>query len=101
MHQFRSGKANILVATDVAQRGLDVKDIQFVVNYDPPRSTEDYIHRIGRTARAGAKGTAVTFLPEHVSHDRLRIVRGIAKAMRDVGQEPPEALLRLTEQQRW
>lgn len=49
----------MLVATDVAARGLDIKDVQLVVNYEMPSKIEDYIHRIGRTARAGAKGCAV------------------------------------------
>jgi ATP-dependent RNA helicase DDX5/DBP2 len=49
-------KTNILVATDVASRGLDVKDISVVINYDMPNTVEDYVHRIGRTGRAGAKG---------------------------------------------
>lgn len=56
--QLRQGKINILVATDVAARGIDVQTITHVVNFDLPRSTEDYVHRIGRTGRAGAKGVA-------------------------------------------
>ena len=52
----------VLVATDVAQRGLDIEGISHVVNYDVPRQPEDYVHRIGRTGRAGASGTAVTFM---------------------------------------
>jgi len=52
----------VLVATDVAQRGLDIEGISHVVNYDVPRNPEDYVHRIGRTGRAGAEGTAVTFM---------------------------------------
>uniref|UniRef100_A0A674D0Z9 RNA helicase n=1 Tax=Salmo trutta TaxID=8032 RepID=A0A674D0Z9_SALTR len=59
--EFRSGKAPILIATDVASRGLDVEDIKFVINYDYPNSSEDYVHRIGRTARSTNKGTAYTF----------------------------------------
>jgi len=51
-----------LIATDVASRGLDVKDVAYVINYDFPNSIDDYIHRIGRTARAGAYGTAITFI---------------------------------------
>jgi ATP-dependent RNA helicase RhlE len=61
LDQFASGKVRVLVATDVAQRGLDVEGISHVVNYDAPIDPEDYVHRIGRTGRAGAKGTAVTF----------------------------------------
>ncbi|HSG49422.1 MAG TPA: DEAD/DEAH box helicase [Longimicrobiales bacterium] len=60
--RFAEGKVRILVATDVAQRGLDVEGITHVVNYDVPLDPEDYVHRIGRTGRAGATGTAVTFV---------------------------------------
>jgi ATP-dependent RNA helicase RhlE len=59
---FANGKVQVLVATDVAQRGLDIEGISHVVNYDVPRNPEDYVHRIGRTGRAGAVGTAVTFM---------------------------------------
>jgi ATP-dependent RNA helicase RhlE len=59
---FSTGKVRVLVATDIAQRGLDIDGISHVVNYDVPRNPEDYVHRIGRTGRAGATGTAVTFL---------------------------------------
>ncbi|CAN0878010.1 DEAD-box ATP-dependent RNA helicase 20 [Linum grandiflorum] len=61
LSEFKSGKNPIMTATDVAARGLDVKDVKYVVNYDFPGSLEDYVHRIGRTGRAGAKGTAYTF----------------------------------------
>lgn len=56
--EFKEGISNVLIATDVASRGLDVKDIKYVVNYDLPKQIEDYVHRIGRTARAGATGSA-------------------------------------------
>ncbi|MEX0936050.1 MAG: DEAD/DEAH box helicase [Gemmatimonadota bacterium] len=62
LDRFASGKVRVLVATDVAQRGLDVEGISHVVNYDVPTDPEDYVHRIGRTGRAGAAGTAVTFI---------------------------------------
>lgn len=62
--EFRSGKAQVLVATDVAARGLDVDDVKFVVNYDYPMQDEDYIHRIGRTGRKNNTGTAYTFMTE-------------------------------------
>lgn len=64
LNQFRSGKSPILVATDVAARGLDIKDVRVVINYDFPNGVEDYVHRIGRTGRAGAKGVAYTFFSE-------------------------------------
>ena len=59
---FRSGSTPLLIATDVAARGLDVTGVELVINYEFPTKTEDYIHRIGRTGRAGAKGVAVTFM---------------------------------------
>jgi len=61
LNDFRGGRNPILVATDVASRGLDVDDIKFVINFDYPNCSEDYVHRIGRTGRAGAAGTAYTF----------------------------------------
>jgi len=66
LNKFRDAKLQILVATDIAARGLDIDGVTHVYNYDLPRSTEDYIHRIGRTGRAGREGTAVT-LSRHAS----------------------------------
>ncbi len=63
--QFRAGKINILIATDVAARGIDVPDITHVINYDMPRSADVYVHRIGRTARGGKKGTAISLVEAH------------------------------------
>jgi ATP-dependent RNA helicase RhlE len=62
LDRFATGKINVLVATDVAARGLDLDGITHVINYDPPRDQKDYVHRVGRTARAGRKGTGVTFV---------------------------------------
>jgi ATP-dependent RNA helicase RhlE len=62
LEAFADGKVQVLVATDVAQRGLDIEGISHVVNYDVPRDPEAYVHRIGRTGRAGASGSAVTFM---------------------------------------
>lgn len=62
MDSFRKGNLNVLVATDIAARGLDIDDVDIVVNFELPRDPEDYVHRIGRTARAGRKGKAVTFI---------------------------------------
>jgi len=68
MSKFRDGKLRILVATDVAARGLDIEGITHVVNYDIPENPEDYVHRIGRTARAGKSGKAITFVSKEEQH---------------------------------
>lgn len=85
---FKNGKAKVLVATDVAQRGLDIKNVQFVVNYDPPATMEDYVHRIGRTGRAGEKGDAYTYLYENESGP----AQAILKVMKKSGQPIPDVL---------
>jgi ATP-dependent RNA helicase DeaD len=64
MDQFREGHINILIATDLAARGIDVKEISYVVNYHLPDTYENYVHRSGRTARAGAKGLSLTVLQQ-------------------------------------
>ncbi|XP_077219269.1 DEAD-box ATP-dependent RNA helicase 40-like isoform X2 [Tasmannia lanceolata] len=79
LNQFRSGKSPILVATDVAARGLDIKDIRVVVNYDFPTGIEDYVHRIGRTGRAGATGVAYTFFSDQdwkYAADLVKVLEG-------------------------
>ena len=62
LERFSSGKVTVLIATDVAARGLDLDDITHVINYDPPRDFKDYVHRVGRTARAGRAGAGITFV---------------------------------------
>ncbi|KAL5097785.1 hypothetical protein RYX36_002112 [Vicia faba] len=77
--QFRNGKSPILVATDVAARGLDIKDIRVVINFDFPNGVEDYVHRIGRTGRAGATGMAYTFFSEQDwkhAGDLIKVLEG-------------------------
>lgn len=64
MREFKNGKINILVATDIVSRGIDIDDIRLVINYDVPHDCEDYVHRIGRTARANNDGCAITFVSE-------------------------------------
>ena len=64
MYRFKSGQIDILVATDIVARGIDIDDIQLVINYDVPHDEEDYVHRIGRTARAGRDGRAITLVSE-------------------------------------
>lgn len=87
LNQFRSGKSPILVATDVAARGLDIKDIRVVINYDFPTGVEDYVHRIGRTGRAGATGVSYTFFSEQdwkYAADLIKVLEGANQ------QVPPE-----------
>ena len=75
MFRFKSGKIDVLVATDILSRGIDIDDIAMVINYDVPRDAEDYVHRIGRTARADRDGRAVTF----VSPDDIRYFQQIER----------------------
>jgi superfamily II DNA/RNA helicase len=71
--RFESGKVGTLVATDVAARGIDVQDITHVINYDAPGAREDYVHRVGRTARAGATGVGITFVLDDQSRDVVKM----------------------------
>ncbi|KAL6546967.1 DEAD-box ATP-dependent RNA helicase 36 [Orobanche minor] len=73
LHKFKSGKAPVFITTDVANRGLDIPTVDLVINYDIPRSVEDYVHRVGRTARAGRGGLAVSF----VTQNDVDLVHGI------------------------
>jgi ATP-dependent RNA helicase RhlE len=82
LEQFRSGAVRVLVATDIAQRGLDISGITHVINYDVPEQAEDYVHRIGRTGRAAATGDAYTFM----APDEIAMVRLIERV---TGQEIP------------
>ena len=61
LREFQAGELQVLIGTDVASRGLHIPDVQYVINYDLPQDAEDYVHRIGRTARAGAAGDAISF----------------------------------------
>eukprot|EP00310_Coccolithus_braarudii_P024373 CAMPEP_0183339194 /NCGR_PEP_ID=MMETSP0164_2-20130417/6198_1 /TAXON_ID=221442 /ORGANISM="Coccolithus pelagicus ssp braarudi, Strain PLY182g" /LENGTH=516 /DNA_ID=CAMNT_0025509149 /DNA_START=20 /DNA_END=1567 /DNA_ORIENTATION=- len=83
LNEFKSGRAPIMVATDVAARGLDVKEVRMVINYEMPPKIEDYIHRIGRTGRAGAKGIACTFL----TAQDMKHASALVSIMRDSGQK--------------
>jgi ATP-dependent RNA helicase RhlE len=81
---FKSGKYQILVATDIAQRGIDVVDLEHVVNFDVPAVAEDYIHRVGRTARAEATGYAFTFVSPEEENDLRSIERALRAQLRRV-----------------
>ncbi|HEX4479783.1 MAG TPA: DEAD/DEAH box helicase [Rudaea sp.] len=95
LKDFKGGKVVILVATDIAARGLDIDQLPIVVNYDLPMVAEDYIHRIGRTGRAGAEGLAVSL----VAHDEVRLLRDIRRMLKQeiqiesiAGYEPSSPL---------
>ena len=79
MQDFRNGKVDVLVATDIVSRGIDVDDIPLVINYDVPRDAEDYVHRIGRTARAENKGEAITLVSPEDKHFFNKIERFLQK----------------------
>ncbi len=79
MYNFKSGKINILVATDIVARGIDIDDIRLVINYDVPHDSEDYVHRIGRTARANNDGVAITFVSEKEQTQFAQIERFLDK----------------------
>jgi ATP-dependent RNA helicase RhlE len=84
---FRSGRYKILVATDIASRGIDVMGIELVVNYDLPDDSENYVHRIGRTGRAGQKGHAISFAGPDQKHDVLEIEK-IIKSTIKIADDP-------------
>jgi len=90
LHAFKSGSKRVLVATDVAARGLDIKSVRVVINYEPPNNSEDYVHRVGRTGRAGLKGKAFAF----VSNEDGNAARFIAEVMKTGGVPIPAELER-------
>merc|ERR1711957_588494 len=91
LNEFKGGKSPILVATDVVSRGLDVKDIKYVINYDFPGSIEDYIHRVGRTGRGGATGSSYTFFTQ----DKAKHASDLIKVLREASQPVPAELEKL------
>merc|ERR1711971_1348413 len=93
LKEFKEGKSPILVATDIAARGLDVKDIKYVINYDFPGSIEDYIHRVGRTGRAGATGSSYTFF----TADKFKHAKDLVSVLKEASQPVPEELEKLAE----
>jgi ATP-dependent RNA helicase DBP3 len=95
---FKAAKQSPLIATDVASRGLDVKDVELVINYTFPLTIEDYVHRIGRTGRGGKKGLAVCFFcPESKGvQDEKSHAGDLAKVLRDAKQPVPEALEKIS-----
>ncbi|KAG1714855.1 putative ATP-dependent RNA helicase DDX43 [Nymphon striatum] len=88
LEDFKSGHVKILIATDVASRGLDISDITHIFNYDFPRNVEEYVHRIGRTGRAGRSGESITL----VTREDWRQAEELIKIMVEAEQEVPEEL---------
>jgi ATP-dependent RNA helicase RhlE len=85
LDSFRNGKVRILVATDIAARGIDVPNISHVVNYELPNEPESYVHRIGRTARAGAEGSALSFC-DHSERPHLQAIERLMRSSVTVGE---------------
>jgi ATP-dependent RNA helicase RhlE len=91
LDQFRSGRVRVLVATDIAARGIDVTGVSHVINYDLPAEPESYVHRIGRTARAGAEGIAISFCDPAERSTLRAIERLMGSAIPVIGSVPAEA----------
>jgi ATP-dependent RNA helicase RhlE len=96
LDMFRTGKARVLVATDIAARGIDIDDISHVINFEMPHEPESYVHRIGRTARAGGEGIAISFCDASERNLVRDIERLIRMKIEAVAHELPD----LTEEQR-
>lgn len=94
MHEFRNNRVNLLVATDILSRGIDIDDISLIINYDVPHDSEDYVHRIGRTARAGEQGMAITFVSVEEQYKFKQIEKFLGKTIfkipvpADLGEAP-------------
>ena len=96
LKRFKEQKFNILVATDVASRGLDIPNVDLVVQIEPPKDTETYIHRAGRTARAGKTGTCITFWTMKHKWDLQRIERAAGFHFTPIGIPQPDDVIRAT-----
>lgn len=97
MSRFKEGNIELLVATDVAARGLDISDVTHVFNFDIPQDPESYVHRIGRTGRAGRTGTAITFITAREFH-QLRLIERVTKSR--IQRRPVPSLMDVAEKQR-
>merc|ERR1719300_1591055 len=91
IQRFRDGTCKVMIATDVAARGLDISNVDWVVNYDFPLDIENYIHRIGRTGRANKKGNSLTYM----TSDDARFAKKLIKILEEADQEVPEDLVKL------
>ncbi|XP_015881977.1 DEAD-box ATP-dependent RNA helicase 10 [Ziziphus jujuba] len=93
LNMFKAGECNILICTDVASRGLDIPSVDVVINYDIPMNSKDYIHRVGRTARAGRSGVAVSLLSQYELEWYLQIEQLIGKKLAEYPAQQEEVLL--------
>lgn len=84
MYKFKSGQIDVLVATDIVARGIDIDDIAMVINYDVPHDAEDYVHRIGRTARADRDGEAITLVRGYEIGDFMDIEKFLGKEVEEL-----------------
>ncbi|XP_043805773.1 DEAD-box ATP-dependent RNA helicase 10 isoform X4 [Manihot esculenta] len=103
LNKFKAGECNILICTDVASRGLDIPSVDMVINYDIPTNSKDYIHRVGRTARAGRSGVAISLVNQYELEWYLLIEKLIGKKLPEFPAEEEEVLLlleRVTEAKR-
>ncbi|KAL0438852.1 UNVERIFIED_CONTAM: DEAD-box ATP-dependent RNA helicase 10 [Sesamum latifolium] len=103
LNKFKAGECNILICTDVASRGLDIPSVDMVINYDIPTNSKDYIHRVGRTARAGRSGVAISIVNQYELEWYLQIEKLIGKKLAEYPAEEEEVLLlleRVTEAKR-
>ncbi|XP_024978914.1 DEAD-box ATP-dependent RNA helicase 10-like [Cynara cardunculus var. scolymus] len=103
LNKFKAGECNILICTDVASRGLDIPSVDMVINYDIPTNSKDYIHRVGRTARAGRSGVAISLVNQYELEWYIQIEKLIGKKLPEFPAEEAEVLLlleRVTEAKR-
>eukprot|EP01025_Chloroclados_australasicus_P019822 TRINITY_DN20867_c0_g2_i4.p2 TRINITY_DN20867_c0_g2~~TRINITY_DN20867_c0_g2_i4.p2 ORF type:complete len:156 (-),score=28.41 TRINITY_DN20867_c0_g2_i4:605-1072(-) len=93
LNKFKSGEKSILIATDVASRGLDIPTVDVVINYDLPKNCKDYVHRVGRTARAGRSGRALTFVTQYDVGQYQRIEKLIEQKLEEEVMDREEVKL--------
>jgi ATP-dependent RNA helicase DDX21 len=94
LKRFKEGKFKVLVATDVASRGIDIKDVDLVIQIEPPKDTETYIHRSGRTARAGKSGTCITFYTKKTYEFVQRIEEQAGIKLKRIGVPQAEQVIK-------
>jgi ATP-dependent RNA helicase DDX47/RRP3 len=101
LQKFKSGNRNILIATDVASRGLDIPQVDLVINYDVPQSSKDYIHRVGRTARAGKSGKSITLVTQYDIEWYQRVEHALEKKVLSNSSSYQNILLGATKMLYW